>query len=156
MEKVIIAAMTKNRVIGKDGDLPWHYPKDLEHFKSETMGFPVIMGRKTYESLPESFRPLPGRANIVLTRSQSFENAETASNLQEAYCLAEKTGENKCFIIGGGNVYRQTLEDADKLVITEIHNEYSGDSFFPEFVDDWKEVKRQDHEELSFVEYTRK
>lgn len=155
MEKVIIAAMDENRVIGKDNDIPWHFPEDLEHFKNTTMGFPVVMGRSTYESLPESFRPLPGRTNIVLTRS-SFETDESvkiANSLGEAWSLAEETGKEKVFIIGGASIYRQTLDKADRMILTEVHGEYEGDTYFPEFQDSWKEVEREDHGEISFVEY---
>lgn len=145
--------MTEDRVIGRNEELPWHYPEDLKYFKQKTTGFPVIMGRKTYESLPDNFTPLPNRTNIVLTRSQSFGSAETASSLDEAYRLAEDTSKEKCFIIGGENVYLQTLDDADRLLITEIHDKYDGDSFFPEFKEKWVEKSRDNRDELSFVEY---
>ncbi|MFB6146049.1 MAG: dihydrofolate reductase [Candidatus Nanohaloarchaea archaeon] len=155
MEKVIIAAMDENRVIGKDNDIPWHFPEDLKHFKETTMGHTVLMGRSTYESLPDSFRPLPGRKNIVLTRSgfqPEDESVHVANSLEEAYRTAEEIGE-KLFIIGGASIYGQTLEDVDKMIITEVHDSFEGYTYFPEFREDWNEVEREDREELSFVVY---
>ncbi|MFT4867848.1 MAG: dihydrofolate reductase [Candidatus Nanohaloarchaea archaeon] len=154
MEKIIIAAVTENRVIGKDGDIPWHFPEDLKHFKEKTTGHSVIMGRKTYFSLPEDYRPLPNRKNIVLSRSNPDlpESVELAESLEEAW---EKAGQ-KAFIIGGSGVYEQTLEEADKMVLTRIHEEYEGDTYFPEWNEEnWKEVERDDQGALSFVKYER-
>ncbi len=159
MEKIIVAAVAENRVIGKDNDLPWHYPEDLKHFKELTTGFPVVMGSNTYLSLPDEYRPLPDRTNIVLTREEMDidESVEQANSLDEAWKSAEETGKDRVFVIGGASVYRQTIELADRMVLTRIHEEYDGDTFFPE-VDwsGWKEVERDDQEELSFVEYRRK
>lgn len=157
MEKIIIAAMAENRVIGKDGDIPWHYPEDLQHFREVTMGHPVVMGSSTYRSLPENYRPLSGRTNIVLTRSEieADESVKTANSLDEAWELAEDTGKDKVFIMGGASVYEQTLDLADKMILTEIHQEYDGDTFFPEWDRDNWEVERDDRGELSFVTYER-
>ncbi|MFB6203633.1 MAG: dihydrofolate reductase [Candidatus Nanohaloarchaea archaeon] len=158
MEKVIIAALDEDRVIGKDGDVPWHYPEDVKHFRETTMGSPVVMGRKTYESLPEDYRPLPGRTNIVLTRSGKDYGEETrkAGSLEEAWEEAEKTGEDTVYIIGGESVYRQTLEQADRMVLTEIPGEHDGDTYFPDWDgEDWRETSRDDIGDLSIVEYTR-
>lgn len=157
MEKIIIAAVAENGVIGRDDDVPWHYPEDLEHFKEKTMGHPVLMGRKTYFSLPEKYRPLPGRKNIVLSRSnpQLSESVELANSLDEAWETAEEY-DNKVFIIGGAGIYKQALEEADKMILTEVHDEYEGDTYFPEWNEEnWEEVKRDEREELSFVEYMR-
>ena len=157
MEKIIIVAVSENGVIGKDGDIPWHYPEDLKHFKKKTMDHPVIMGSSTYRSLPEDFKPLPGRKNIVLTRSgiDVDESVSVANNLDEAWKIAGEHDE-KAFIIGGATIYEQTLKDADKLVLTRIHEEYDGDTFFPDWnKENWKEVKRDELEELSFLEYER-
>lgn len=157
-EKIIVAAMDENNVIGKEGDIPWHYPEDMEHFRETTTGYPVVMGRSTYESLPENYRPLPQRKNIVLTRSgiEVPEEVSVARSLEEAWEIAEKTGKEKLFIIGGASVYRQTLDKADRMIITEIHESYDGDTFFPEWDEDnWEEVDRTDKEKLSFVTYTR-
>lgn len=157
LEKIIIAAVSENRVIGKDGDIPWHYPEDLKHFKKKTMDHPVIMGSSTYRSLPEDFKPLPGRKNIVLTRSgvEVKESVNVANSLDEAWQIAEENDE-KAFIIGGETIYEQTLDEADKLVITRIHEEFNGDTFFPEWnKEDWKEIEREDRANLSFIEYIR-
>lgn len=154
MEKIIIAAVAKNGVIGKDGDIPWHIPEDLQHFKEKTTGNTVVMGRKTFESLPDSFKPLPDRQNIVLTRSDfdpENESVVIANSLDEAW---EKSENEKVFIMGGAGVYEQTLGEADKISLTEIDEEYEGDTFFPEFDEEkWREVKRDEREGFDFVEY---
>lgn len=158
MEKIVIAAVSENGVIGKDGDIPWHYPEDLEHFRDATMGYPVVMGSNTYMSLPEDYRPLPGRKNIVLTRSdmQVPESVDIANSLEEAWDIAEVTGKKKVFIIGGAGVYEQVLPEADKMIITRIHKKYDGDTFFPEWSDEnWRESERTDGENLSFITYKR-
>jgi dihydrofolate reductase len=157
LEKVLIAAISENEAIGKDGEIPWHYSEDLKHFKKKTINHPVIMGSSTYRSLPEDFKPLPDRKNIVLTRSgiDVDESVDIANSLDEAWSIAEEHDE-KAFIIGGATIYEQTLEDADKLVLTRIHEEYDGDTFFPDWDrENWKEVERDDQEELSFLEYER-
>jgi len=159
MEKIIVAAMDENRVIGKDGDMPWHYPEDLKHFRKLTTGYPVVMGRKTYFSLPKDYRPLSKRKNIVLTRSDVDvpDEVSVANSFEEAWHVAEKTGKDKVFVIGGASIYEQSLEIADKMIITEIHGEHDGDTYFPEWDEDnWEEVERDDREELSFVTYERK
>ncbi len=157
LQKIIIAAVSENGVIGKDGDIPWHYSEDMKHFKEKTMDHPVVMGSSTYRSLPEDFKPLPGRKNIVLTRSgiDADESVSVANSLEEAWEIAKEHDE-KAFIIGGSTIYEQTLEEADKLVLTRIHEEYEGDTFFPDWnKENWEEKKRDDREELSFVEYQR-
>lgn len=155
MEKIIIAAKSENNVIGKDGDIPWYFPEDLKHFKEETMDSPVVMGRGTYESLPEDHKPLPGRTNIVLTTSNTDydESVEIANSLEEAWNIASKHGD-EVYIIGGASIYKQTLETADRIILTEIHEKYEGDTYFPEIdKDKWKEIERDDRDELSFVTY---
>jgi len=158
MEKIIIVAVSENNVIGKDGDIPWHIPEDLKHFKEKTTGNAVIMGRKTFESLPEDYKPLPERKNIVLTRSglkNEYEQVEEVESLEEAYRQAGEFSE-KAFIIGGASIYEQTLDQCDKLVLTRIHEEYEGDTFFPEInKEKWIEEDRDDRENLSFIEYRR-
>ena len=120
----VVAALSRNRVIGREGGLPWHLPQDLKHFKEVTAGGAVVMGRKTFESIPEKFRPLPGRRNIVLSRN-GFEapGAEVRSDLPT---------ELDCFVIGGDTVYAQALPLADRLFLTEIDAHVAGDAFFPE------------------------
>jgi dihydrofolate reductase len=156
MEKIIIAALSENNVIGKNGDIPWDIPEDMKHFKETTKGNPVIMGRKTYQSFPQSVRPLPGRTNIVLTRSgfePEDESVKIANSLEEAYEIAEKLSE-KAFVIGGASIYEEALDDADKMVLTEVHREVNGDTFFPEWNEEaWKEVKRDEREGFDFVKF---
>jgi dihydrofolate reductase len=154
MTITLVAAHDPNLVIGKEGGLPWRYPEDLKHFKRTTLGKTIIMGRGVFEELNEI--PLPGRKNIVLSTTQNYDNVDTCSSLEDALKLSN---EEEVFIIGGGVLYRQTIGLADKLIITEIHKEYEGDTYFPEYRDrigtTWKEVSREDHEELSFVTYKR-
>jgi len=157
MNKVIIAAHDPNLVIGKDGALPWHYSEDLKFFKRTTMGCPLVMGRIVFEELGE--KPLPGRECIVLSRSRTYPNVETYASVESALdYLNDKNPEN-VYIIGGGEIYRECLALADTLIITQIHKEFEGDTFFPEYREDigtvWKEVWREDHEEFSFVRYER-
>lgn len=150
----LVAAHDKNLVIGKDGGLPWRYPEDLKHFKRTTLGKTIIMGRGVFEELNEI--PLPERKNIVLSTTQTYENADTYTSLEEALNAVD---EEEVFIIGGGVLYRETIDRADKLIITEIHKEYEGDTYFPEYRDQigkiWKEQSREDKGELSFVVYER-
>ena len=156
MEKIIITAIDEERGIGKDGDIPWHYSEDMKFFKEKTMGNPVIMGRKTYESLPEDYRPLPGRKNIVLTRSdKSFhESVSKANSLEEAFEVAEEHGD-KVFIAGGSSVYKQSLPHVDRIIITEIPDIYDCDRFFPELKDEWKLDETMSLGELEVKEYTK-
>jgi len=126
----IIVAMAKNRVIGKENDMPWHLPADLQHFRKITSGKPIIMGRKTYESIG---RPLPNRHNIIVSRNRDYEaeGCDVVCSLEEA---VEKAGEvEELFIIGGGFLYEQTLNQADRLYLTFIDLEVDGDTFFPEY-----------------------
>lgn len=157
MTIALIAAHDKNLVIGKEGDLPWHYPVDLKHFKQTTMGHPIVMGRVTYQELGE--KPLPGRPNIVLSRSRSYDEVPTYRSLETALEKLEKQEYEKIFIIGGGEIYREALAIADLLYITQINKAYEGDTYFPEYRDEigktWIEVDREDHSEYSFITYKR-
>lgn len=154
MIKTIVVAHDPNLVIGKEGGLPWRYPEDLKHFKETTMGGTIIMGRGVFEELSEI--PLPGRKNVVLSTTREYENVDTYTSLEEAL---DASNEEEVYIIGGGILYREAIEIADKLIVTEIHQEYDGDTFFPEYReeigDTWKEVDRRDTDELSFITYTR-
>ena len=137
----LIAAMANNRVIGKNNQMPWHLPADLGHFKAVTLGKPVIMGRKTYESIG---RPLPGRRNIVISRNSGYtiEGCETAVSLEDAMKLVN--GVNELMIIGGGHLYSQALLLADRLYLTFIDLDVDGDTQFPEFEHlNLTEVKRE-------------
>lgn len=153
MRLIIIAAHDPNLVIGKDGSLPWHYSEDLKFFKKTTMGSPLLMGRGVFEELNE--KPLPGRRNVVLSRSKNYGHVATFSSIEDA--IQYLSEDDKVFIIGGGEIYRQTMDLADELVITEIKEQYEGDTFFPEYRDEigttWEEVWREDHDFLSFVRY---
>lgn len=135
MKISLIAAVGKNNVIGTDGDLPWSLPKDMKFFSSTTRGHHVLMGRKNFESIPDKYRPLPGRPNLVATRNTNYEAAGAAvfNTIDEAIAHAKLAGEEELFIIGGGEIYNQTLHLADKLYITEVDAEPAGDAHFPEF-----------------------
>lgn len=138
----LIAAMGKNKSIGIDGDMPWHLPRDLSHFKKLTTGHTIVMGRKTYESIG---KPLPKRKNVVLTRKQEgFSNeVQLIHHFHEVLNWNEKNPEKEIFVIGGGNVYKQALPFADRLYITKIDEVFAGDTFFPEFsTDEWKLQKK--------------
>ncbi|EFW93798.1 Dihydrofolate reductase [Haladaptatus paucihalophilus DX253] len=155
---VCIAAVAENGVIGRDGDMPWHYSADLRHFKETTMGHPVVMGRTTYESIAGQLDgPLPGRTNVVLSRSNPDlpEEVVLVHSVEEAIETVEEL-DDTAFVIGGATVYEQFLPHADELILTEIHDEYEGDTHFPEWdPKEWTEVERDEREELDFVRYER-
>lgn len=137
----LVAAVAENGVIGANGKLPWHLPEDLRHFKQVTMGHPVIMGRKTWESIG---KPLPNRTNIVISRRPGFvaPGAQVASSLDEALALC--AGRESVMVIGGNEVFRAALPHAAGLILTEIHRDYPGDVVFPEFDRRaWKETRRE-------------
>ena len=153
----IIVATSKNRVIGNDNSLIWNLPSDLKHFKKLTTDNSIVMGRKTYESIG---RPLPNRRNIIITRQEDYEvdYCEVVGSLEEALLLC---GSN-CFIIGGGEIYKQSINIADKIYLTLIDEEFEGDTYFPEIDEDWVEVIRENKEQddkneynYSFIEYER-
>ena len=154
MRLSLIVAMAKNRTIGLDGAMPWHVPEDLKFFKRVTMGHPVIMGRKTYQSIGAA---LPGRTNIVVTRNKDFEaaDADVVYDLLEALTKAKATeelwrpdgGREEIFVIGGADIYGQALPEAQRIYMTEVHQELPGDAFFPELAEgEWKEIDRQDRD----------
>jgi dihydrofolate reductase len=145
MEIVLVVAMSENRVIGRDGDLPWKISADLKHFKKVTMGYPVVMGRKTWESLPF---PLPGRRNIVITRNPDavFDGAETVATIAGALDLCRDDGADKAMIIGGGQIFADILRDADVIELTEVHADIDGDTVFPALEEGvWEESFRERH-----------
>ena len=156
----LIVAVAKNNVIGGDNKLLWHLPADLRHFKNVTMDHTIIMGRKTFESVG---KPLPGRRNIIVTRNEDFEaeGCTIVNNMQAAVDLCKK--ENEVFIIGGADIFRQSMNAADKIYLTRINHEFKGDVFFPELnFSDWKLVKylkfhadEKNKYEYSFAEYER-
>ena len=145
MKLGLIYARARNGVIGKDGVLPWHLPEDLAHFKKVTMGAPVIMGRKTWESLPPRFRPLPGRRNLVVTRQPAWSaaGAETVGSLEEAVARCEPA--QHAWVIGGADIYRQAVPLAQIAEVTEIDAEIEGDAYAPELGADWLELAREAH-----------
>lgn len=150
----IIVAVTENRVIGKDNQLLWRLPDDMKRFKQLTMGNPIIMGRKTYESIG---KPLPGRTSIVVTRNREYklDEAIVVNSLQEAILRARELDAQEAYIIGGGELYKQAQSVSDRLYITEIHTTMSGDAYF-EIVDpsQWIETERSVHEADDRHKYT--
>jgi dihydrofolate reductase len=145
----LIVAVAKNNVIGKDNTLIWHLPADMQHFKTTTSGHHIITGRKNYISIPAKFRPLPNRTNIVLTRDKNFQepNIHIAHHLEDAIQIAKKNGETEVFIIGGGQLYKESLEKnlIDKMYITHIHHEFEGDTFFPTIdFNQWNTIQKTD------------
>ena len=164
----LIVAHSSNRVIGIDGQLPWHIPDDLKYFKAITIGKPIIMGRKTFDSIG---KPLPGRLNIIITKNTdlTIEECVVVNNLEAAiteaknYFKTQNTEQEEIFIIGGAQIFKQSMEFVNKIYITEVHAEYAGDVFFDELSDnDWIEVGRDLHDSqndkipFSFVTYNRK
>ncbi len=157
MRLALIVAHDRNLLIGADGGLPWRYPEDLKHFKRVTVGHPVLMGRRVFEEIGE--RPLPGRVNIVLSRTRKYENVATFPSLELALTHCETLDCEMVFIIGGARLYAEALPKADRLYVTEIDREFQGDTWFPEYRDrigiDWRETGRRTSDELTFVEYER-
>ena len=154
----IIAALDRNGAIGRGGQLLWHEREDQKHFRAVTMGCPVIMGRKTWDSLPAKFKPLPGRRNIVVTRSPAWsgEGAEVAASLTAALTLSAGAGATKVFVIGGGELYAAALPLADELVLTRIDAAFDGaDAFFPAIDPvDYFETAREAHTSAGGTAYT--
>jgi dihydrofolate reductase len=159
MEYAIIAAVSENMVIGNQGEIPWYVPEDLKRFKKLTLDKPVIMGRKTYESIIERLgHPLPQRANIVLTsRDVNYpEYVEVARSVEQSIEKAELYG-NLAYVIGGEEVYREFLPIVNRMDITHVKKEFKGDAYFPKVNwDEWELKEQEDHEEYSFITYLRK
>ncbi len=158
MQINMIYARAANGVIGKDGVMPWHLPEDLAHFKRLTHGCPVIMGRKTWDSLPPRFRPLPGRINIVVTRQTDWRaaGAQAAAGLDEALALCKASAE--VWIIGGAQIYAQAEPLAQRTEVTEIAQDFEGDTWAPTLGAHWHETAREAHTSstglaFSFVTY---
>lgn len=156
----LIYARARNGTIGRDGKMPWHLPEDLAHFKRTTLGAPVIMGRKTWDSLPPQHRPLPGRTNIVITRQPHWQapGAHTAHSLEQAIALCPDAA--TIWVLGGAQIYAQALPLAQQIVVTEIDADFTGDAHAPTLDTHWHETTRQSHTSASglpysFVTYTR-
>lgn len=144
----LIAALTENRVIGKSNDLPWHLPDDMKYFMQTTLGHHVIMGRKNYESIPAKFRPLANRTNIVVTRQGEYEapGCIVVNSISAGIDIAIDNHEPEVFIIGGAEIYGQSLAFANRLYLTEIQTSLEGDAFFPIFNKyEWNEISRKPH-----------
>ena len=162
MRITLVAAIARDGVIGDGTSIPWHIPEDLAFFRDLTMGHPVVMGRRTWDSLPERFRPLPGRRNIVVSRSPTWtaDGAESAGSLDAALQLAE--GAEEVFVIGGAEIFAAALPNADRLVLTEIDLDVVGEVTFPDWDREaFAEITREqvvaaDGTALSFVSYERR
>jgi dihydrofolate reductase len=162
MKLKLIYARAANGVIGLNNQMPWHLPEDLAHFKRTTLGCPVLMGRKTWESIPDKFRPLPGRANLVITRQPNWqaEGAHVVHSLEEGLTLAlAHSPEGKdLWVMGGAEIYAQAASIAEEAVVTEIDADYEGDAFAPQLGAGWQEILRESHVsstglKFSFVTY---
>lgn len=152
----IIAALGKNRELGAGNGLLWHIPEDLRRFKELTNGHPVVMGRKTWESLPEKYRPLANRTNIVITRRDDYEasGAVVVSSLAAALRAAERSlGDEESFVMGGGELYREALPFADRLYLTLIEGEKEADTFFPEYEKEFPRVVSEEPREWEGLRY---
>jgi dihydrofolate reductase len=163
VQYVLVAAVAANGVIGRDGEMPWHLPPDLRHFKETTTGHPVVMGRRTYESIVAGLgEPLPERHSVVLS-SQDLdlpEGAEVVGSVEEARraagTAATRMGVETVYVVGGATVYEQFLPDADRLVLTELDEAYEGDTVFPEYDESaWVETERESRDGFAFATYER-
>jgi len=158
----LVAALARGGVIGRDGDIPWRIPPDMVRFRELTMGHPVVMGRRTWDSLPPRFRPLPGRRNVVVTRNRDWrgDGAESAGSFEDALRLLGDS--SQVFVIGGAEVYAAALPVADELLLTEIDAEIEGDTLFPPFDGAvFEEASREQHVSdsglpFAFVRYVRR
>ncbi len=156
MKKIIIVACSKNNVIGVEGKIPWHSKADFKHFKETTMGYPILMGRKTFESIG---KPLPGRKNVVITRNpdklKSIEGITVFDSIESA--IEAMKNEDKIFIIGGGEIYNRTISVADELLVSRMPFEVVGDTYFPEISkSDFDLVEKIDKDEFVVEHYVRK
>ncbi|MFN7014985.1 MAG: dihydrofolate reductase [Bacteroidia bacterium] len=144
----IIVAVAENNAIGKNNQLLWHLPADMKIFREKTTGHCVITGRKNYESIPEKFRPLPNRTNIVITRQNNYTalGAIVVSSLHEAIEKAKATGDDEIFIIGGGEIYAQSISIADKIYLTKVHHTFDADTFFPQInMNEWDIISSSEY-----------
>lgn len=159
MRLSLVAAIAANGVIGADGEMPWHLPKDLAHFRETTVGHPVVVGRHTFEAIAAAIDgPLPDRKNVVLTsRPETLPDSVTAvSSLEAARREIRAHDADIAYVAGGGSVYRQLLPEADELVLTELADSYEGETTFPTVNwDQWREVERERHDEFDIVTYAR-
>lgn len=158
MKKIIIAAVSRNNVIGFNGQIPWHSKEEFKHFKETTTDFPILMGRNTFESFG---KPLKNRLNIIITKypekKYEFEELKYFSSLEEAYKFCESGNNEKVFICGGGEIYRASINDVDELIISVMNLETEGDTFFPEISDKiWDVTETKENAEFTVYYYSRK
>ncbi len=159
MKKIIIAAIAKNGIIGwSDGRMPWHSKNEFKHFKETTLGYPVIMGRKTFDALQ---KPLKDRLNIIITRNKElfypFEEVKIVSDIDEAYNLCYNLNPEKIFIIGGGEIYKQAMHSSDMMILSYMNFDAEGDVYFPEIDENvWQIVSTDDRDEFLIKIYTKK
>ena len=141
----LLVAADEGNVIGKANQLPWHLPSDLKYFKNLTWGLPIVMGRKTYESIG---KPLPGRTNIVITRNKDYaaEGIVVVHTIEEALAVAQQKGVKEIFVIGGAEIFNSVFDKANRIYLTRIHHRFEGDVFFPNLTDDWQLVKKHKQE----------
>lgn len=142
----IIVAVDENNVIGKDNALIWHLPADMKFFKEKTTGHCIITGRKNYESIPLKFRPLPNRTNIIITRQADYNapGAVVVGSIENALERAKQSGDDEIFIIGGAEIFKQSMQLVDRIYLTKIHHSFVGDVFFPEItMNEWEETERR-------------
>lgn len=153
----LVVAAAENNIIGRDNAMIWHIPEDFKHFKAVTMGKPCIMGRKTFVSILEQLgKPLPGRVNIIVSRKNyQHAGALTCKDLEEAIEQAVKTGTEEICIIGGAQIYEQSIPLADRIYLTRVHQSPEGDASFPALGNEWKEESRDARDGFSFLTYTR-
>lgn len=148
MKVVLIAALTDKNIIASKGKIPWHSAEELQHFKITTTGFPIIMGRKTWDSIG---KPLENRLNIIITNNKSFitsyDETKIFNSIEDAFLFCNDNGYDKVFVIGGSEIFQQTINLADELIISEIKNKYEGDLHFPE-------IDQNKWQELSQIEFT--
>jgi len=168
-EIIVIVAIAQNNAIGKDNKIPWHIKEDFLHFQKKTLGYPCIMGDKTFESLPDNSKPLPGRENIVLSFDKNYKPEGTVvfNDFIRAIQYVKDNEEKKAFIIGGATIYKLGMKIADTLELTKIHKNYEADTFYPEInFNEWQLITKDDKEgkdiksgeqvKFSFLTYKRK
>ena len=159
MKKIIISAVAKNGVIGRsNGEMPWHVKEEFQHFKNTTLGFPILMGRKSFDTLG---KPLKGRLNVVITNNSEykvpFEEVKIFHSLQKAVDYFDSLNQDKIFIIGGGQIYKQAISFADEMIISTMDFEAEGDVLFPQFDESkWKIEKKDKREQFEIIYYVRK
>ena len=165
MKIVAVVAVAENGAIGKDNRLLWRLPKDMKFFKEQTIGHCIVTGRKNYESIPDKFRPLPDRTNIVITRQKDYQapGAVVVPTIEAAVEYARSKGEDRLCVIGGGEIYRQMMDITDEILFTRVHHSFEADTFFPEPDPKvWKETWREEHKadekhayDFTFLRYER-